>query len=95
MGVEVTPPNEIVLAPWGALNPEPTTVTTVPVGPDAGERLEIAGVTEKERPLLEELPTVTVTSPVVAPLGTAAVMPEEFHDETVAGIPLKVTALLP
>jgi hypothetical protein len=46
--------------------------------------------------LLATLFTVTVTGPVVAPTGTAAVMLVADHDEIdVAGVPLNLTVLVP
>ena len=50
-------------------------VTEVPTGPLFGLRLVILGdVTVKVRTLLVKDPTVTVTPPVVAPVGTGATM---------------------
>jgi hypothetical protein len=51
-------------------------VTAVPTGPEVGDRLEIVGatVTVKTGPVLVTPPTVTITLPVVAPLGTPTVM---------------------
>jgi hypothetical protein len=57
--------------------------------------LEIEGAMEKETPLLETPPTVTRTSPVVAPGGTARVMFELLQFEGAVETPLKVTVLDP
>ena len=71
-------------------------VTGVPTGPDAGERLLIfgAGNTVKLPPLLPT-PTVTITFPDVAPLGTVTAMLVLLQLVTVAFVPLKVTVLVP
>jgi hypothetical protein len=44
VGVAVMPLKVIVLLPWLLPKAEPETVTEVPIGPAAGERLEILGV---------------------------------------------------
>jgi hypothetical protein len=49
----------------------------------------------KFTPLLAWPPTVTTTLPVLAPLGTVAVMLVALQLVTVATVPLKVTALVP
>src|SRR5467141_3247346 len=58
---------------------------------------EIAGplATVKLTPLLATPPTVTTTLPVVAPLGTAAVMLAALQLVAVAAVPLNVTLLVP
>jgi hypothetical protein len=63
--------------------------------PDVGLRLEIPGVTVKLIPLLVTLLTVTVTLPVVAPLGTATVMLVALQVVGVPAVPLNLTVLLP
>jgi hypothetical protein len=75
----------------------PVMVTFVPIGPELGLRLVIAGggVTVKTRPLLATLATVTTTAPVVAPEGTATSMADAVQLEVVARVPLNVTVLLP
>jgi hypothetical protein len=51
----------------------PVIVTEVPTGPLLGFRLVMLGdVTVNVRALLVTVPTVTVTFPVVAPVGTGA-----------------------
>jgi len=53
----------------------PVIVTGVPTGPLLALRLVILGdATVKVRALLVTTPTVTVTLPVVAPVGTGATM---------------------
>ena len=52
--------------------------------------------TVKGTPLLARFATVTTTLPVVAPLGTVAVMPVALQFIAVpAGVPLNVTVLAP
>lgn len=51
--------------------------------------------TVKFTPALETPETVTTTFPLVAPVGTVAVMLVGLHDVAVAGVPLKVTVLVP
>jgi hypothetical protein len=73
-------------------------VIDVPTTADAGFRLVTLGAgtaTVKTTPLLATPPTVTTTLPVVAALGTAAVMLVALQVPTVAAVPLKVTALAP
>src|SRR5262249_42046816 len=62
-----------------------------------GDKLVIfAAVTVKATPLLAMVPTVTTTLPVVAPVGTAALMLVAFQELiVVAVVPLKVTVLAP
>ena len=81
--------------PFCALKFVPVRVTEVPAGPDVGDRLVIAGATVKLLPLLAAPPTVTTTLPVVAPLGTAAVIDVALQLVGVAAVPLNVTVLLP
>jgi len=75
----------------------PVMVTFVPIGPELGVMLVIAGggVTVKTTPLLATPATVTTTLPVVAPEGTVTSMPEAVQLVVVASAPLKVTVLLP
>ncbi len=54
-----------------------------------------AATTENEMPLLATPPTVTVTLPVVAPLGTGTVMEVELQLVGVAAVPLNFTVLVP
>lgn len=89
------PLNVTVLVPCDAPKFVPEIVTEVVSNPDVGERLVMAGVTVKGTPLLARPPTVTITLPVVAPFGTATVMPVSPQLVGVAGVPLKVTVLVP
>jgi len=98
VGVAVVPLNFTVLVPW--LDPKlaPVIVTDAPTAPDVGERLVIlgAGTTVKVTPLLALLETVTTTFPVVAPVGTVAVMLVALQGPTViAVVPLNLTVLFP
>jgi hypothetical protein len=71
----------------------PVILTVDPTAPDVGDRLAIVGVgtTVKLTPLLDRLPTVTTTFPVVAPVGTIAVMLVVPVVELSAPVPLKYT----
>lgn len=73
------------------------TVTEAPTAPDVGERLVILGAdtTVKVLPLLATPATVTTTFPVVAPLGTLAMMLVVPQLVAVAVVPLNFTVLLP
>src|SRR5712691_3554212 len=51
--------------------------------------------TVKFTPLLATPPTVTTTLPVVAPVGTGAVMLAALHADGAVVVPLKVTVLVP
>jgi len=89
------PLKETVLVPCDAPKFDPEIVTEVVTGPDVGERLVMLGVTVKGTPLLARPPTVTITLPIVAPLGTETMMPVSPQLVGVAGVPLKVTVLVP
>jgi hypothetical protein len=72
--------------------------TVVPTVPVFGLRFVIVGagtVTVKLIPLLAWPPTVTITLPVVAPVGTVTVMLVALHAVAVAAMPLNVTVLVP
>jgi hypothetical protein len=92
------PLNVTVLDPW--LDPKfvPVIVTGVPTAPDVGFKFVMVGalaLTVNVTPLLAVPPTVTTTLPVVAPLGTGAVMLVALQAVGVAAAPLKVTVLVP
>jgi hypothetical protein len=73
VGVLVVPLNVTVLAPCVEPKFVPVIVTDVPITPPLGDRLLMLGpddVTLKSTPLLPPPPTLTTTSPVVAPTGT-------------------------
>jgi len=95
VGVAVDAPKVTALAPCEAPKLVPVTVTEVPTGPDAGERLVMLGATLKGTPLLVKPLTVTTTFPVVAPLGTGTTMLVALQLVGVAVVPLKVTLLVP
>jgi len=57
--------------------------------------MEAAGVTVKPTPLLCTPLTLTTTLPVVAPLGTVAVMLVALQLVTEAAIPLNISVLVP
>ena len=75
----------------------PLIVIEAPTGPDVGERLVIEGgdVTVKVFPLLALPLTVTITDPVVAPVGTEATMLVELQLDGVEAVPLNLTVLPP
>src|SRR5271165_900050 len=76
----------------------PAIVTEVPTAPEFGLRLVMlgfAGVTVKLELLLAIPPTVTMTFPVVAPVGTGATMLVALQLVGVAAIPLNLTVLVP
>src|SRR5947209_19525211 len=72
-------------------------VTDAPTAPEVGDRLVMLGVpaTVKLTPLLAVPPAFTTTLPVVAPLGTVAVMLVALQLVAVAVVPLNLTVLLP
>jgi len=72
-------------------------VTEAATLPEDGFTLVIPGPDPTTRigPLLDSPPTVTTTGPVVAPLGTGAVITVDAQLEGVATVPLKVTTLDP
>src|SRR5438270_4955132 len=76
---------------------DPLIVTTEPTAPVFGARLVMLGadVTVNVDPLPAWPPTVTTTEPVVAPVGTGAVIDVALHVVGVEAIPLKLTVLLP
>ncbi len=95
--VAVVPLKLTVPVPWVEPKFDPVIVTAAPTAPDVTDRLVMLGVgsTVKFTPLLAWLDTVTTTFPVVAPLGTVAVMLDAPHAVTAADVPLNLTVLLP
>ena len=91
--VAATPPKATRFVP---VNPEPVITTRVPGGPLLGVKLDIKGRT-RNLLLLVNVPegVVTVTNPVVAPLGTVAIRKVLEATLKVAGAPLKETAVAP
>jgi hypothetical protein len=96
VGVAATPPK---VTEFPALLPPklvPVIVTDVPMFPDVGLTPAMLGVTVKLTPLLFTPATVTTTFPVVAAAGTGITMVVPFQLVAVpAGVPLKVTVLVP
>lgn len=98
VGVAMTPLKLTVLVPCVAPKFVPVIVTPAPTAPEVLLRvLMTGGATEtmKLTPLLGWPATVTVTLPVVAPVGTEATMPVMLQLLGVAAAPLKATVLLP
>jgi len=95
VGDAVAPLKVTVLVPCVAKKFAPVMVTTVPPLPVVGERLEMLGGMVKATPLLVTLFTVTRTFPVVTPVGAGTVMVVALQLVGIAGIPLKVTLLVP
>ena len=94
-GVAVTPLKVTVDVPCAALKFVPVMVTVAPSAPAIGLRLEMPGVTVNATPLLATSPTVTTTSPVVAPAGTVTVIDVSLQFVAVASVPLNSTVLVP
>jgi len=93
--VAVPLPNFTVLVPWVEPKPLPAMITLLPAAPEVGDRLAILTMV-KFTPLLATPPTVTTTLPVVAPLGTVALMLVALQRvNVVAAIPLNFTVLVP
>jgi hypothetical protein len=98
VAVTAIPLNFTVLVPCVAPKFAPVMVTAAPTAPDVGLRLVMLGaalVTAKFTPALATPPTVTTTFPVVAPVGTGAVMLVALQLVGVAAVPLNLTVLVP
>ena len=98
VAVAVVPLNLTVLVPCVAPKFAPVIVTRVATNPDVGFRLVMLGagtVTVKLTPLLAIPPTATTTLPVVAPVGTGAMMLVALQFVGVAVVPLNLTVLVP
>ena len=97
VGVAAVPLKLTVLVPCVAPKFVPVIVTEVPIVPDAGDRPVMLGatVTMNATPLLARPPTVTTTFPVVAPAGTGTTKLPVLQLVGVAGVPLKLTVLVP
>jgi hypothetical protein len=95
--VAAVPLKVTVLAPCVDPKFVPVIVTDAPTAPLVELKLVIVGAPTTVKPLalLAMPPTVTNTFPVVAPLGTTAVMLVALQLVTVAAVPLKVTVLDP
>ena len=97
VGAATVPLKVTVLLPWLVPKLLPVVVITAPTAPEVGLKLVMLGaegVTVKPIPLLGSPPTVTTTLPVVAPLGTGAVMLVALQLIGAATVPLKVTVPL-
>jgi len=89
----LTPLNLTALAP---LKAEPLIVTLLPTGPALGAKLSIVGLTLKPVPLSPVPPgVVTLSLPVVAPLGTEVAIVASFVTLKLAPVPLNLTAVAP
>jgi hypothetical protein len=97
VGVPAVPLNVTMLVPCVAPKFIPAIITEVPTAPDIWLTLVMLGgaVTVKFTPLLATPPTVTMTLPVVAPLGTGTVILVPLHPVGVPAVPLNVTVLVP
>lgn len=96
--VAAVPLNVTLPLPCDGPKFEPAITIDEPTAPVLGVRLLMlgAGVTVKLTPLLCTKPAaVTTTLPVVAPVGTVAVMLFVLHAVTVAAVLLNVTLPLP
>src|SRR6201988_3646473 len=99
VGAAVAPLNLTRLVLCVAPKFAPGIATGVPTVPEVMERLVMLGagggvVTVKAMPLLVCVPTVTVTLPVVAPVGTGTVMLVALQLVGVAVVPLNLTRLV-
>jgi mannitol/fructose-specific phosphotransferase system IIA component len=97
VGVAAVPLNLTVLVPCVAPKFVPVIVTAVPTGPVVGVRLVNVGATGTVyvSALLARPPTVTMTLPVVAPVGTGTAMLVADQLVGVAAVPLNFTVLVP
>jgi hypothetical protein len=82
-----------VTEPCIAPKPLPTIVTRVPTGPEFGVISAMIG-TENGTALLDAPDMVTITSPLVAPLGTVTAALVSLQFVAGANSPLNVTVLL-
>jgi hypothetical protein len=99
VGVAVTPLNFTALVPCVAPKFAPVIVTDAPTAPLVVDSELIVGIVsadtiENGTPLLARPPTVTTTSPVVAPLGTRTVMLVSLQAVGDALTPLNDTVLV-
>lgn len=90
-----TPLKVTVLLPWDAPKLVPVIVTDEATGPELGLRVVIVGITVKKTLLLGTPPTVTITLPDVAFVGTGTTMFVALQLVGVAAVPLNVTVLVP
>jgi hypothetical protein len=97
VGDAAAPLNVTVLEPWLAPKLAPVITTGAPTAAEDGDKPAMlgAGTTLNVTPVLETPATVTTTSPVLAPEGTAVTIVVAFQLLGVADVPLKVTVLEP
>jgi hypothetical protein len=96
VGTPGRPPKVTWLVPWVAPKVVPVIVTKFPTVPVVGLKDIMLGTTIKNPVVLLAIPpTVTPTNPVVALAGTGATMLVVLQLVGVAGVPLKVTVLVP
>src|SRR5689334_12392930 len=95
--VAVVVPNLTLPLPCAGPKFAPLIVITEPIAPVFGASVVMLGadVTVKVDPELGCPPTVTTTGPVVAPVGTGAVIEVSLQAVGVVVTPLKLTVLLP
>ena len=95
--VAAVPLKVIVLLPRLEPKFDPEIVTDVPTAPEVGDSPVMVGAvaTVKLTPLLATPPTVTTTLPVVAPVGTGALIEVALQVVGVAVVPLNFTVLEP
>lgn len=95
--VAVVPLNLTVLLPWLEPKPVPVIITVVPVFPEVGLTAVTLSpeFTVKFRLLLAVPPAVTMTLPVVAPVGTGTVIDPSLQLVAVPDVPLNLTVLAP
>jgi len=97
VAVAVVPLNVTVLVPW--LDPKfvPVIVTEAATAPDVGDKLVMLGVakTVKELPLLLTPLAFTTTLPVVAPVGTGAMIFVAAQLLGVIAVPFRLTVPVP
>jgi len=92
LNVAFTPPNVTLVV---CLRLTPLMVTVAPTGPLVGMKLVICGITRNILLLFSvPLEVVTVTKPVVAPLGTGAIRKVPVSDVGFTTVPLKETVLV-
>ena len=95
--VAVVPLKVTVFDPWVEPKFVPVIVTDAPTAPVVSDRLVMLGVGSSVNctPLLATPPTVTITFPVVVPVGTGTLILASFQLVGVAVMPLNVAVLLP
>jgi hypothetical protein len=97
VGVAPAPLNVTVLVPCAEPKFVPVIVTTLPILAEVVDKPAMLGCwnTANDATLLAAPVTVTITLPVVAPLGTGTTMTVGLQFVAVPGVPLNVIVLLP